>query len=497
MTESTNKSLPSTREPPAPALAAVPPSAGEASSQAPAEGTARRTVGEILRRTREEYGEDLKAVATTLRINWTYLDGLERGDYTRLPGRVYIVGWVRTYAEYLGLDATALLDQFRAEENAPSARQDLNFPEPQSEGRAPGIGVIIASVLLLGLVYAGYYAFSERTASGPETPTQTATAPVGATNPAGSAPAPSDRPQQIAAPSQGAQAPVAAGSGAAPAGPSVAQVPGGQLPGSRPAPGAPQAPAASTRTPSAGNVSPIVQLTPPAPPQRPSVLPQQAAAPTAPTAPGQAENTESEPGGPADPKVVEGLSQTLAGQVAALPPPVVSSEREPVIYGEENADSRIFLSARAKTWFEVLDHSGKRVFSRELQVGDVYRVPNAPNLRMRIGNAGGLQVIVDGRQAPDIGPSGSVRSNVKLDPQLLLTGQAYAPPPRPATPAGADPSGAPAAAPPAPGASPPAAAPKSGPAPAASTGGAAPASRPAAQPQRPPAGAPAAPATDR
>ena len=42
---------------------------------------------------------------------------------------------------------------------------------------------------------------------------------------------------------------------------------------------------------------------------------------------------------------------------------------------------------------------------------------------MRTGNAGGLEISVDGKPAPSIGPNGAVR-NVPLDPQVLISGTA-------------------------------------------------------------------------
>jgi cytoskeleton protein RodZ len=43
---------------------------------------------------------------------------------------------------------------------------------------------------------------------------------------------------------------------------------------------------------------------------------------------------------------------------------------------------------------------------------------------MRTGNAGGLEITVDGNPAPSIGRAGAVRRNVALDPQALMAGTA-------------------------------------------------------------------------
>jgi cytoskeleton protein RodZ len=43
---------------------------------------------------------------------------------------------------------------------------------------------------------------------------------------------------------------------------------------------------------------------------------------------------------------------------------------------------------------------------------------------MRTGNAGALEISVDGRPAPPLGRIGAVRRNVLLDPQALIAGTA-------------------------------------------------------------------------
>ena len=54
-----------------------------------------------------------------------------------------------------------------------------------------------------------------------------------------------------------------------------------------------------------------------------------------------------------------------------------------------------------------------------------YRAPNREGAKFVTGNAGGLKVVVDGEAAPSLGPTGQVRRDVKLDPDLLKAGQAW------------------------------------------------------------------------
>jgi len=63
------------------------------------------------------------------------------------------------------------------------------------------------------------------------------------------------------------------------------------------------------------------------------------------------------------------------------------------------------------------------VFARVLKAGESYRVPRS-GLSMRTGNAGALTVLVDGKAAPSLGPIGTLRRDVALEPEALLAGTA-------------------------------------------------------------------------
>ncbi|MCL6627359.1 MAG: helix-turn-helix domain-containing protein, partial [Alicyclobacillus shizuokensis] len=82
-----------------------------------------RELGETLRRRREELGMDLDQVERMTKIRKRYLSAIEQGDWRSLPGDVYGRGFVRSYAEALGLDGLALLremDERRARAAVPT-----------------------------------------------------------------------------------------------------------------------------------------------------------------------------------------------------------------------------------------------------------------------------------------------------------------------------------------------------------------------------------------
>src|ERR1700748_1429132 len=73
------------------------------------------TVGQDLRAARIRRGDDLAAVSRALKIRKDHLDALESDRLEDLPGKTYAIGFVRSYARYLGLDAAELTERFKAE----------------------------------------------------------------------------------------------------------------------------------------------------------------------------------------------------------------------------------------------------------------------------------------------------------------------------------------------------------------------------------------------
>lgn len=72
-----------------------------------------RTVGTILRETREKKGLTLPAVEASTKIRKKYLEAMEDDQYNRLPSPAYAKGFVKNYSEYLGLNSKNMIAFFR------------------------------------------------------------------------------------------------------------------------------------------------------------------------------------------------------------------------------------------------------------------------------------------------------------------------------------------------------------------------------------------------
>jgi cytoskeletal protein RodZ len=114
-------------------------------------------LGDLLRKAREAKGVTLGDAEDATRIRARYLEALEYGDENALPGRVYVEGFVRNYAAYLGLSPREVMARYRAahetpEPEMPSLRGSIH-PAPM-----PGPGRwlrVLMALALVGILVAG------------------------------------------------------------------------------------------------------------------------------------------------------------------------------------------------------------------------------------------------------------------------------------------------------------------------------------------------------
>jgi hypothetical protein len=121
-------------------------------------------------------------------------------------------------------------------------------------------------------------------------------------------------------------------------------------------------------------------------------------------------------------------------------PPVASAEEPPPVVQPVAAagaptppdppapHGRIVLRAKGDAWVEVRNHQGAALLARLMRDGETWPVPDQSALLLSTGNAGGVELLVDGTPAPALGGAGAVRRDVPLDADLVRTGH-YAPDP--------------------------------------------------------------------
>ena len=334
-----------------------------------------RSAGDALRQQREALGLNFSDVAGALRIKPAYLAAIEEGRPDRLPGPAYAAGFVRAYGDHLGLDGAEILRRFRLEAAGLDAKPDLSFPMPLGERSMPGRAMLLLALILAICGYGAWYYLSTDELARPERVTEVPATLLPPKPPKPEAPATS--------------APIAAAKSATTAGQAG-------TPPSEPVSGTEMPAASEDEEASGGSPPPTAATIPDIPATSPAPAPATASA-AAPV-----------------PQPPSTSGDAAAGSVLEA-----GSGASPT-YGAADGSTRIVLRATTDTWIQVRDSDHSVLFTGVLKPGESYRVPDLAGLSLRAGNAGGLDVTVDGKPAPSLGPIGAVR-NVALDPQLLTS----------------------------------------------------------------------------
>jgi helix-turn-helix protein len=121
-------------------------------------------IGETLREARMRQRLDITDVEAQTKIRAKYLRALENEDFAMLPGRTFVKSFLRTYAEFLGLDPHLLVEEYRVRHDPRDESELTSFARPPKGRRrrrpprrpawlplAAAVVAILALLLVLGL----------------------------------------------------------------------------------------------------------------------------------------------------------------------------------------------------------------------------------------------------------------------------------------------------------------------------------------------------------
>ena len=379
-----------------------------------------KAIGQHLRTTRQERGEDLYDIAEFLRIRPSYLFAIEEGDLDAMPGRPYALGFLRSYCDYLGFDGNAVAAEVRTLiEGAPKS-VPLRPKRPVESG-GPAWSLIAASLII---ILAGLGGWRIMQGGQSDVWSQIAGMPgelgaylsrlVDEGDGAGGEESPGI-PANQAERIETAGTDAGSGNGSSATAPAetvtaeVASQPSEPAPASQPAT---IASAVSSQGPlpdrlEAGEPLDTAQL---------GALPETVLARLAPPRLRAISDPTS-----ANASVIGDDAEIAADSAEALLGSLTDSAgAQARIYGAELADARVVLLAKESSWIQIKSTERDYIRSRTLEAGERFALPDRDDLALWTGNAGGLEVLVDGRNLGSLGDRGTVMRDVILVPEALI-----------------------------------------------------------------------------
>ena len=365
-------------------------------------------MGASLREARILLRRSLPDVARDLRIRHVYLLAIEEGRLEDLPGLAYQTGFLRAYGNYLGLDGAGLAEDLKAARDATGEQDRLQVFAPIDEGHLPTRSILLLATLLAVAVYGVWYFVAntegdpvERVAALPDRLASlldrepVADAESYSTGAAGDAapPDPAPRPEP---PPPGPKARDEKDETGEKTGETATDAPGGAALPAEPRDEPP--PAQPIDDTSAGG---------------PSNAPPPPAEDSPPESPPPSEGNQVDPPGEIETTALPARSRPVPDDRGPTQenPPAEAEEPDPI--------PRVLLRAVNDSWIEIRSDDTSLVYSGLLREGESYAVPERRGLTMVTGNAGGLDVMVDGEAIPRLGPPGAVKRNISLDPDNL------------------------------------------------------------------------------
>jgi hypothetical protein len=129
-------------------------------------------IGNSLREARRRRRIEIAQAEQATKIRGKYLRALEEEQFALLPAETYVRGFLRAYAEYLGLDGQLYVDEYDSRFVATDAHRPPRGSHPHRGRRAETIVVlaVLAAIAVATIVVVGAWTSSSHHAAAPSTP---------------------------------------------------------------------------------------------------------------------------------------------------------------------------------------------------------------------------------------------------------------------------------------------------------------------------------------
>jgi cytoskeletal protein RodZ len=130
-------------------------------------------IGNSLREARMRRGVDFAQAEVATKIRGKYLRALEEEHFEVLPAQTYIKGFLRTYAEYLGLDGQLYVDEYNSrfvsgtDEHEPRTRRSAARPQPHNRRIETNVVLVaLGAIAILVVIFISAWKASDGSNNG-------------------------------------------------------------------------------------------------------------------------------------------------------------------------------------------------------------------------------------------------------------------------------------------------------------------------------------------
>ncbi|MGB2410043.1 MAG: RodZ domain-containing protein [Candidatus Puniceispirillaceae bacterium] len=409
-------------------------------------------IGADLNAARLACGVQISELSQLLRISKLYLKNIETGDFDAMPGPTYVAGYLRSFAQEVGLDGMEVTQRYRAllgeAENRPAYKFPVDTQRPQRSG------AMLASIIVIFAVagYGGWYAIgkpdvltaltgesqSEVVALPQVESTMTEPDDMGKVDegPVELAAAPAPTADPVVMPESEAATTVAASTEttsplAAPTAPETVETAEAAMPlaaEEAPEAGLAAGPSVETaRVETARVETARVETDSAVPPL--SATSEETAPADAMMADSSLSTSPTAPPAPALEQSATELAATEnAGDGVAVPASAMASMGDRmdsqagsgVAFARQRVpDMEITLRATGVSWIEIIRNDGEEVMTKLMRAGETYMVDSRDRLYLSTGNAGGLELVFNDGTVRSVGDSGQILRDLLLDAAKL------------------------------------------------------------------------------
>lgn len=278
-------------------------------------------VGKLLKSARQGKKLTISDIATQTHIRQLYLTAMEEGNFDALPGEIYKIGFIKTYATFLELDGQELLRRLNLNQEVELSYIDNKHVVPTEQQQQPNKKFLYLSLAGALIFTVGLYMLNNSS--------HTFVPPVSL----------------------------------------------------------PETPTSERKVTTDTNGETLTQSTS-----------------------GVAQKSDEEPMAVESDETSAAVQSSPEASADATKNKLTSTNSPTV----NSAGTEIILTAVKDAWVQVLDSSEKTIYVRLMHSGDTYKLPEEGTFKLNTGNAGGLKIVINGKDSKVLGNEGEVLRGIDL-----------------------------------------------------------------------------------